>query len=72
MSEKHVTVSISKKLYEQIEQRVKKSQAEFRDVQEYIEFVLNELVKEDEETEAAYTPEEEEQIKKRLRELGYL
>ena len=37
----------------------------------YIEFVLNEIVKEDEETETAYTPEEKEEIKKRLKKLGY-
>ena len=72
MSEKHVTVSISKKLYEEIGRRVKESRGEFRDVQEYIEFVLNELIKEDDETQSVYTPEEEEQIKKRLRKLGYL
>ena len=38
----------------------------------YIEFVLNEIAKEDEETQTAYTPEEEEEIKKRLKKLGYL
>jgi len=39
-------------------------------VAEYIEFVLTELLKDDE--EQAYTPEEEEEIKKRLRALGYI
>jgi len=30
------------------------------------------LIKENDETQPVYTPEEEEQIKKRLRKLGYL
>ena len=37
---------------------------------EYVEFVLTELLREEE--EPAYTPEEEEEIKGRLRALGYI
>ncbi len=72
MSDEYVTVKIPKRLYEIIKQRVKESQGEFKDAQEYIEFVLNEIVKEEDETETPYTPEEEEMIKKRLKKLGYL
>jgi len=62
-----VAVRISRKLYSEIEKRVKESQGEFRDVRDYVEFVLSEVVKEDEKAEAPYTPEEEEQIKRRLK-----
>lgn len=37
-----------------------------------MESVLSEVVKEDEETEAPYTPEEEEEIKRRLEALRYI
>lgn len=67
-----VQLRISRKLYEEIEKRVKESKGEFKDVREYIEFVLSEVVKEEEKTESPYTPEEEEEIKKRLRALGYI
>ena len=72
MSEDHVSIKIPRKLYAEIEKRVKESQGEFKDPQEYIEFVLTEIVKEDEELENVYTPEEEEEIKRRLKQLGYL
>jgi len=72
MSEDFVTIRIPKKLYVEIEKRVKESQGEFNDPQEYIEFVLAEVIKEDEEPENVYTPEEEEEIKRRLKQLGYL
>jgi len=72
MSEEHVSVKIHKRLYDTILKRVEESQGEFKDAQEYIEFVLNEIVKEEDETETSYTPEEEEMIKKRLKKLGYL
>jgi len=72
MPEEYVTIEISKKLYEEIRKRVSESEGEFKDAQEYIEFVLNEVVRIDEETETAHAPEEEEEIKKRLRKLGYL
>ena len=67
-----VSVRISRKLYEEIKKRVKESQGEFKDVQEYVEFVLSEVVKQDNETKTPYTPEEKEEIKKRLKALGYI
>jgi signal recognition particle GTPase len=72
LSTDDVAVRISRRLYEEIKKRVKESQGEFKDVREYVEFVLSEVVKEDEETKAPYTPEEEEEIKKRLKALGYI
>lgn len=56
-------------LYSRIEERVKT--AGFGSVDEYVIFVLEEILKEDAE-ETAFTKEEEEEVKKRLRGLGYL
>lgn len=67
-----VQISISKDLYDKILQRVNMSQEEFKSVEEYIQFVLAEVVKEDKQEETTYTKEEEEEIKNRLRSLGYI
>lgn len=67
-----VPVQISRKLYNKIKNRVELSQGEFKNIEEYIEFVLSEVVKEEGEPEQVYTPQKEEEIKKRLRSLGYL
>lgn len=70
-------VPICKKLYEKIEQHVRQS-AEFNSVQEYVTYVLEQVVekiqeeKEKKKQEEAYSKEEEEKIKERLRGLGYL
>lgn len=71
MGEERVPVYIPKSLYESIKKAVEESGGGFKSVEEYVEFVLNEVVGE-EESEEAYSPEEEEEIKKRLRALGYI
>ncbi|MFQ5940576.1 MAG: hypothetical protein ACE5KA_02610 [Nitrososphaerales archaeon] len=45
---------------------------EFKSVEEYVNFVLTEVVKDDEEHQSTYTKEEEEEIKNRLKSLGYI
>jgi len=70
MSEK-VSVCISKELYEKAKKFVEESSGEFKSVDDFVEFVLKEVLEEEVE-ERAYTPEEEEEIKRRLRALGYL
>ena len=62
-------VLLPAELYRRIEERVKIT--EFGSVEEYITFVLNEVLAEDDE-ESPFTEEEEEDIKKRLKDLGYL
>jgi len=58
-------------LYSKIEQRI--AATEFRSVDEYVAFVLEEVLKEEgEEEDRAFSKEEEEQVKSRLRALGYL
>ena len=70
MTEK-VTIDISRVLYDKIRNRVEYSQGEFRDVEEYVDFVLRNVVNDESEVEQVYTPQEEEEIKKRLKSLGY-
>ncbi len=67
--EKNKAVFLSAELYDRIEQRAKAT--DFSSVEEYVTFVLEEVLKEDDE-EAVFTEEEEKEIKKRLKDLGYL
>ena len=64
-----VTVQISKEIYEKATKFVEKN-PEFDSVESLVEFVLNELLTEEE--EIALTPEEEEKVKERLKSLCYL
>ncbi|RLE68834.1 MAG: CopG family transcriptional regulator [Thermoprotei archaeon] len=71
MSEK-VSINISKEIYEKAKKYVENSGGEFNSVEEFIEFVLKEVLEEEREEKQVYTPEEEEEIKRRLKSLGYL
>ncbi|MHB8132095.1 MAG: hypothetical protein ACYDEX_24295 [Mobilitalea sp.] len=55
-------------LYSELEDRIK--QTEFTSVQAYILFILNEILSDDNET--TFSQEEEEEIKNKLRDLGYM
>ena len=68
--EEKVNVPIPKSLYKKIEEEIKDS--DFESVEEYVAFVLREVLSEDEEEEEDFSKEEEEQVKERLRSLGYL
>ncbi len=59
-------------IYLRLEERVRAT--EFTSVEEYVTFVMEEILREDEEEkeELVYSEAEEEEIKKRLRALGYL
>jgi Arc/MetJ-type ribon-helix-helix transcriptional regulator len=61
-------VSISAELYGRIEERV--TATGFGSVDEYVTFVLEEILKD--EGEPAFSKEDEEEVKKRLKALGYL
>ncbi len=65
-----ISVEIPRELYDKIKKEYVES-GEFKSVGEFIKFVLKEVLSE-EEQESVYTPEEEEEIKRRLRSLGYL
>ena len=70
MSEDKVAISISRSLYAKAEEYIKKHGG-FSSVEELVEFVLGEVLSE-EEPEYVYSKEEEEKVKERLRALGYL
>ena len=72
MSKNKVSINISNDLYKQVKQRVKDSNGEFKDVEDYVEFVLTEISKDEEEEEQEYSKEDEEQIKQRPKSLRYL
>ena len=66
-----VAVYISKSLYNEVESSLKKKGGELTSVEDYVEFVLRELLTK-RGGEKTHTKEDEELIKKRLRRLGYL
>ncbi len=72
MSEEYGSIKIPKKLLKKIEERIQGT--EFKSVDEYTTFVLEEVVKEDgdEEVEEVFSEEDEKKVKERLRALGYL
>ena len=70
-----VSIKISKDLYAKVENRVKMSNEEFKNVEDYVTFLLTEVVSEADSQNTdgnAYTKEEEEEIKGRLKNLGYI
>ncbi|MCI0565254.1 MAG: hypothetical protein MN733_42860 [Nitrososphaera sp.] len=70
-----VSIKISKELYEKVQNRVNMSNDEFKSVEDYVTFLLSEVVNEAEPQSSegnAYTKEEEEEIKGRLKNLGYI
>jgi hypothetical protein len=71
MSDQHETkaVPLPADLYDRIEDRAKSTG--FGSVEEYVTFVMQEVLKEDEQ-QPAFSREEEEEVKKRLKALGYL
>jgi len=65
------SIDIPESLYNRIAARVKGSN--FNSVSEYVAYVLREkLVAEEEASRSAFSKDEEEKIKARLRNLGYL
>lgn len=66
-----VEVKIPRDVYDKIEERIRDT--EFSSVDEYVTYVLREVLASlEEEEEEVFTEEEEEKVKERLRALGYL
>lgn len=65
------SVSIPAELYQKIEQVVKES-ADFSSVEDYVTFVLQEVLADNGQQKGAFSKEEEAEVKKRLKALGYL
>lgn len=57
-------------IFRKIEERLPKTQ--FSSVSDYVTYVLAQVVTEHDENERAFTPEDEEKVKDKLRALGYL
>jgi Arc/MetJ-type ribon-helix-helix transcriptional regulator len=69
----YTTVSIPKPLAEKIKERMRGTG--FSSVSAYVTYVLRQVlssIEEEERSKQAFTKEEEEQVKQRLRDLGYL
>lgn len=69
----YTTVSIPKPLVQKIKNRMKGTG--FSSVSSYVTYVLRQVIssiEEDERTKSAFTKEEEEKVKQRLRDLGYI
>jgi len=67
---KYTTVSIPTPLFKKIEERIKGTG--FTSVSSYVTYVLREIIAEDEDNDEAFSKEDEERVKERLRALGYL
>ena len=70
MSEEYGEIKVPKRLIEAIEERV--GETEFESIEEYVTFVLEEILRDEEETEEIFSEEDEAKVKERLRALGYL
>ena len=72
MTSKYTTISIPKILYEKIQDHIKDTG--FTSVSSYITFVLRQILSESDTKKSgeAFTKEQEEKIKQRLKTLGYL
>ena len=69
----YTTVSIPKPLVEKIKERMKGTG--FPSVSSYVTYVLRQVIssiEEEEHSKEAFTKEEEEKVKQRLRDLGYI
>ena len=69
----YTTVSIPKPLVEKIKERMKGTG--FSSVSSYVTYVLRQIlssIEEEERTKQAFTKEEEEKVKQRLKDLGYI
>ena len=60
-------ISISSDMFEIISKRIEKSHQEFSSVDEYVEFILNEIFGKN--SEKLYDKEEEEEIRKHLQDI---
>lgn len=69
MKSERNTISIDSKFYNLISNRIKTSD-EFSSVDEYVDYVLSELL--DTKKQSEYTEEERKEIEKHLKDLGYM
>ncbi len=70
MEKEFTDVSIPTSLYKKIEEKIKGS--EIKSVSSYITKVLRESLSKEETTQEAFSKEDEEKVKERLKALGYI
>ncbi len=70
MSKEFGEIKVPKDIIRKIEERIKDT--EFKSVEEYVTFVLEEVIRDEEEPEEVFSEEDEKTVKERLRALGYL
>lgn len=63
-------VHISSDLYEQILKKLKDTNGEFKTADEYVEFIVREMLAND--SSDSFSGEDEDKIKDRLKSLGYI
>jgi len=63
-------ISISAELFNLIYERINNSDNEFQSVDEYVDYVLKEVL--NPANSKAYSKEEEEEIRKQLKKMGYV
>ena len=66
---KSKSLNLPADLYDRIDERARSTG--FGSVEEYVTFVMEEVLKEDDQ-QPAFSKEDEEEVKKRLKSLGYL
>jgi len=67
--DKYTTVSIPKPLAEKIRKKIKKTG--FNSMSDYVTYILREIISSSEGKEA-FSKDDEEKVKKRLKSLGYM
>ncbi len=71
--EDKIKISIKKSLAIKLKKRLKET--EFKTLSEYVNFILEEVLaslEEQDDEDSGYSPEEEEKVKQRLKDLGYI
>lgn len=71
LSSDNVSINISKELYESIKRKIQLKKGRFSSVEEYVEFILRQFVK-DGTPDEVYTEEEEKKVMEHLKDLGYI
>ena len=70
MAEDRVSIEISRKAYEKAKKYIEENGG-FKEVSELVEFLIEEALSVEDEG-LGLSPEEEEKVKERLRDLGYI
>ncbi len=70
MDKEFIQISIPTSLYKQIEEKIKNS--EFSSVSSFITKALKDRLAQEEKSQEAFSEEDEEKVKQRLKALGYI